>query len=229
MVRTIIPAALVLVLLAGCAKDRDGIQSLSGSESQELNAQQSRFERSEDPPIQVQTHLAAAQLAEAHGQYPQAIVQYNAALKLDPKHRASLFALAVLQTRLKAFPDAIATWECYVEATGNDAGALANLGYCHELAGNAAQAEQAYQRGITSNPQNQACRVNFGLMLARAGRLAEATVQLQQVLPEAQVYYNIGSVLEGQGRRIDAREHYRKALQADPQLLEAQTRLASLE
>ena len=66
-------------------------------------------------------------------------------------------------------------------------------------------------------------------MLARVGRTNEAIVQLQAVLPEAQVYYNLASMHEVQGRREEAKTAYRKAASLDPELIEAKTRLAALE
>ena len=66
-------------------------------------------------------------------------------------------------------------------------------------------------------------------MLARLGRTAEATLQLQAVLSPADVHYNLASVLEHQGRKEAAKAEYRKALEPDPTLDDAQTRLSALQ
>ena len=57
------------------------------------------------------------------------------------------------------------------------------------------EAETAYLRGIERDPKNVPCRTNYGLMLARLGRTAEGTLQLQAVLTPAEVHYNLASVL----------------------------------
>ena len=65
-------------------------------------------------------------------------------------------------------------------------------------------------------------------MLARRGRINEATLQFQAVLSPAQVHYNLGSVYELQGRKQQAKAEYRKAAELDPNLSDARTKLATL-
>jgi tetratricopeptide (TPR) repeat protein len=65
-------------------------------------------------------------------------------------------------------------------------------------------------------------------MLARLGRTAEATLQLQAVLTPGEVHYNLASVLEHQGRREAAKMEYQRALELDPDLADARQRLTAL-
>jgi tetratricopeptide (TPR) repeat protein len=220
-----------LLLLSACSSDDSGnsITGVSPDDANQLNAAHQRFESSEDPPITAQTHFAAAQFAESQDAFDKAIEQYNSAIKLDPKHRASLYSLAMLHTRLKQYAPAIATWKLYIDATGGQAQGYSNLGYCCELAGKPQDAEQAYLQGISADGKNQACRVNYGLMLARRGRTNEAIVQLQAVLSPSEVHYNLGSVYELQGKREQARAEYRKAVELDENATAAKSRLAALE
>ena len=103
-----------------------------------------------------------------------------------------------------------------------------NLGFCHELAGDPAEAERAYRTGIERDSDSTPCRINYGLMLARHGRIEEGVAQMQAVLSEAEVHFNVGSVHEGQGRLELARMEYRKALELDPKLRDATLRLEKL-
>lgn len=219
------------LVLAGCATDnKDGpIKKLSRDEADSLNAEQSSFENAKDPAFSAQTHYAAGQLAESQGAYRNAIEQYRGALKLDSRHLPSLYRMGVLYAQLRDYPNAIATWQTYIKETNGDATAYSNLGFCHELAGHAADAESAYQAGVAKDPANRNCRINYGLMLARTGRVNEASAQLRAVLTEAQVHYNLGSVHEQQGRREQARTEYHKALELDPNLVDAQSRLAAMK
>lgn len=219
--------------LWGCAKNAKpndaAITRLPDSQVQSLNAQHARFEKSEDPPIAAETRYAAGQLAESQGNPAPAIQQYREALKIQPNHLPSLYRLGVIYAQLGSHADAIATWQAYVKETQGDASAWANLGFCYELAGNPTEAENAYRQGIAKDPKSNPCRVNYGLMLARAGRTTEAILQLQAVLTEAQVHYNLGSVHEQQGHLAEAKAEYRKAMDLDPNLPEAKSRLASLD
>jgi Flp pilus assembly protein TadD len=220
------------IAVAGCSSHQGSgprISGLSNSQADTLNAQHSRFEKSEDPPVEPSTHFAAGQLAEAQGLTATAIQQYQAAIASDPQHAPSLYRLGLLYCQQRDFKCAIDTWTRYVEVTGGEATAYANLGFCYELAERTADAENAYKLGIARDPKDGPCRVNYGLLLARAGRTDEATAQFQAVLPPAQVQYNLASVYEQQGKRDQARQAYETALQLDPNLTEARTRLASLE
>jgi tetratricopeptide (TPR) repeat protein len=175
--------------VAGCShSNNSGLSGVSSEKADKINSARDPFEKSEDPPITAETHFAAAQLAESQGEFAAAVKQYKEALKLDDKHTKSLYRLAICYSQLKKFPDAVAAWKKYIESTDNDANGYSNLGFCHELAGDIDHAEAAYLRGIEKDPKNVPCLTNYGLMLARIGRTAEATLQLQAVLPTADVH-----------------------------------------
>jgi tetratricopeptide (TPR) repeat protein len=228
--RSLFVIALSAFIMAGCSNSNNsgGLSGVSGQRAMEMKGRNA-FETSEDPPISADTHFAAGQFAETQGDYANAVKQYKEALKLDPKHKRSLYRQAVCLSQLKKFPQAVASWKSYIEANNGDAQGYSNLGFCYELAGDTDLAESAYLRGINKEPKNVACRTNYGLMLARLGRTSEATLQLQAVLSEAEVHYNLASVLEHQGRREAAKIEYRRALELDPKFNDAKLRLTALE
>lgn len=186
------------------------------------------FERSHDKPINADTYFAAGQLAETQDAPARAEADYRKALSMNPNHPGSLFRLGVMYAKQKKYGEAIDAWNRYVRATGGSPTAFANLGFCLELAGRTEDAEAAYLRGIKQDPTNAPCRVNYGLLLARHDRISEAVLEMQTVLTEAAVHYNLASVYEGLNRREQAKIEYRKALAADPQMNEAQARLDAL-
>jgi Flp pilus assembly protein TadD len=220
-------AALVLVaaVLAGCASNGDPGRHLALGQPLKPTTE---FEKARQVPITADTHFAAGQLSESQDHLERAVEQYKKALQKDSKHRQALFRLGVVYTKRNQFDFAVATWQKYIHLTGGDATALANLGFCYELAGRGDEAEAAYLRGIRKDPKNGPCRVNYGLMLARRGSFNEATLQLQAVLSPAEVHYNLASVYEWMGRKEQARVEYRKALALDPKLTEAQARLDAM-
>jgi tetratricopeptide (TPR) repeat protein len=230
-------AALALSLL-GCTPAGDpNVRQLGpdlgqpppGRAADEARARpRDEFERSGDAPINADTRFAAGQLAETQELPARAEEQYRKALALNPNHRGALFRLGVLYAKQKRYGEAIDAWNRYVRATNDDATGYANLGFCLELAGRTEEAEIAYRKGIQRDPTNAPCRVNYGLLLARHDRINEAMLEMQAVLPEAQVHYNLASVYEGMGRREQAKAEYRKALAAEPHMAEAQARLDAL-
>jgi tetratricopeptide (TPR) repeat protein len=140
-----------------------------------------------------------------------------------------MFHLGVVYAAMKKYPDAIGVWKRYVKLTGESPQAYSNLGFCYELAGRPEEAEAAYQQGIRKDPSNTACHVNYGLMLARRGRVGEGKLQLGAVLKPAEVHYNLGSVYESAGHKEQAKAEYRQALELDSKFADATTRLAELE
>lgn len=216
-----------LLLIAGCQASKEA--SASAKERAKISEADIKFESSEDPPLQAKTHFAAGQLAESQANYPVAIEQYWAALKLQPRYREPLFRLGIVYCHLEHYPDAIVAWKEYLKAAEGDPTGYSNLAFCYELAGKHSEAEEAYRKGIDKDPTNNPCRVNYGLMLARDNRIAEATLQLQAVLTPAQVHYNLASVYEHQGSKERARSEYRKAINLDPSLADAEVRLSVMK
>lgn len=207
-------------MLGGCAKDQH-----QGTEAPPPGT---AFEQIKDPPIAAETHFAAGQLAESRGGFDDAIRQYRLALLLDKNHVPSLYRLGCTYAQLKRYPEAVETWNRYIKATDGSPDGYSDLAFTQELAGDPAAAEMNYKNGIARDPRNEACRVNYGLMLARHGRIGEATIELQAVLPPAQVHYNLANVHELQHRNDLAKVEYRKAIALDPKFADARTKLASL-
>jgi Tfp pilus assembly protein PilF len=220
---------LMMFLIAGCAKDQQAVSKVDEENANALGAQHSKFEQSKDPPFTVATHFAAGQLAESQEAPIAAITHYLAALKIDSHQKDSLYRLGVVYTKLKDWPNATWAWKKYVKETNGDATALANLGFCYDLAGKKSDAEKSYQEGIAKDPKNGSCRVNYGLHLARQGRIEEATTQWRAALTEAQVHYNLGSIYEQENKKDQAKTEFRTALQHDQNLVDARSRLAALD
>lgn len=229
----IIITLILGLMLSGCMmnqtpENNGGIQRVTGTDADQLNAGHSRFEASEDPPFKAQTRYAAGQLAESQGRPDAAIIQYKEAIKIDANHQASLYRMGIIYTKVHQFPEAIEAWKQYIKATNYAATSYSNLAFCYEQAGQNPDAEWTYKTGIKRDSSNVSCRTNYGLMLARLGRVDEAKEQLSAVLTPAEVHYNLASVFELQGKTEQARAEYERALELDPKFWEAQSRLTKL-
>jgi len=186
------------------------------------------FETTRDPPIANETRRAAGELAESRGAYAQAAEQYKYLLRKNPGDLRAMYRLGVVYAQMKNYPEAIATWKNYVRATNDSAAAYGDLAFCYELANKPQDAEANYLKAIAKDPRHVPSRVNYGLMLVRQGREAEARPQLEAVLKPAEVHYNVGAAYEALGRKEQAKIEYAKALETDPSMADAQARLAAL-
>ena len=189
----------------------------------------SDFDKVKEPKIGADTWFAAGQLQEAQGNIQAAVAQYQRVLKVNDEHHGALYRLGVLYATARDYPAAVAIWKRYIGATHHSAVGYSNLGFCYELAGQPKEAERAYMTGIERDSDSTPCRINYGLMLARHGRVNEGIAQMRAVLTPAEVHFNVGSVHEGLGRNELARLEYRKALALDPTLRDATLRLQRLD
>ena len=212
-----------IVLAVGCSHDADKDKSASAQ-----RYKSDTFGSMKSPSVNADTRFAAGQLAETQGNKELAIAQYEQALHLDAKHIPSLYRMGVVLTQTRQFDKAVTMWNRYIEATNKIASGYSNLGFTYEMAGDVSGAEKAYQQGLSIDPKSEPCRVNYGLMLARHNRQSEAQAQLSEVLPPAEVAFNLAAVYEQQGAIPQAREELKKAIEADPQMIEAKQKLASL-
>ena len=221
------------IFLCACStnshKSTASIQGLTPAQAQKMSTENVRIKEVKPTPVTANTRFALGQLAEVQGEFDNAIHQYNCALALDPKHLASLCRLGVLYAELKKYDLSIATWKRYIAASGDSGFAYGNLGYCYELDGYPSLAKATYLKGIAKDPNNGPCRTNYGIMLARQGKIEEAVRMWNPVLSQAQIHYNLASIYEVTSRKAEAKAEYQKALDSDPTLIDARARLSALQ
>jgi serine/threonine-protein kinase len=224
-------AGLLLALsLVGCnSNGQTAKMHMTETESLQAEGIHGDIKDAAKPNLTAQTHFATGQMAEASGALADAIKQYNEALTLDPKNPNYIFRLGVVYTESKQFDLAIDTWKQYVNVTDRSATAYGNLGFCYEVSNQPIEAERTYKAGIERDSHNMLCRVNYGLMLARQKRIPEAMKTWEPVLKPAEMHYNLASIYELSGRKREARIEFQKAIDLDPKLYDAQSRMAKLD
>src|SRR5262245_13661697 len=117
--RSFLLAVAAIALLAVGCNNNDGtfVKPVGRKTADELNAEHSRFENSEDPPLTADTRFAAGQLAESSGAPLRAAEQYEEALRINPKYSAAAYRLGVVYAQARDYPKAIAAWENYITLT----------------------------------------------------------------------------------------------------------------
>ena len=236
----LLSAALAASVVVGCDQNKkqpDPMSSqnkykiLSGSTAeQQADAQKhaDAFNAMAEPELQADTRFAAGQLQESQERWDCAIIQYEQALRLNPKHVPSLYRMGVLHTKTKQYDKAVTWWQKYINATGGIASGYSNLGFTYEMAADVPNAEAAYRKGLEIDPKSQPCRVNLGLMYARNNRVDEAREQLAMCLSPAEISFNLATIYEQQGALVMAKTELKKALEQNPNMTEAQMKLATL-
>lgn len=112
-----------------------------------------------------------------------------------------------------------------LSATSHSSPALALLGAAYGQKKQYAQAEQCYRRALQLDPRNFAARSGLGSVLAAAGRLPDAALELQKAArlnsgAEA-VWLQLGTVLQKLGRHAEAISALQNAAALNPRSLPA--------
>jgi tetratricopeptide (TPR) repeat protein len=165
-------------------------------------------------------------LSSIPGKLPQAILEYEAALRIHPNYSDAHNDLGValvgvpgrLSEAIQHFEEALRIRPDYARAHYNLGEALAQMERIPE-------AIQEYEAALRSQPDFFEAHSNLGVLLCRAGRIADGIQQLETALriqPDyAKAYFNLGNALVQSGRIPEAIQHYEKALRIQPAFAEA--------
>ncbi|MCP4040301.1 MAG: tetratricopeptide repeat protein, partial [bacterium] len=103
------------------------------------------------------------------------------------------------------------------------------LGWTLFQAGRSAEAVVEYESALAVDPMDVRANNNIALALTELGRLDKAALHFSNSLavePKAEIYSDLGFVLDRQGRSDEAIENYRKAIALDPETRSAHFNLA---
>jgi predicted Zn finger-like uncharacterized protein len=155
-----------------------------------------------DAPI---LRKAMGELELAQGRYAEATVEYEAALKLDPKDTEARFGLGTALRRSRDFERALQTLEEVAAVDREHPGLALERGLLYEETGRSDEALKEYEAALTKAPSDPDLMLRVGCAKAVAGRGQEAQELLRRVLTmrstSAETHYCLGRALfvEGKG------------------------------
>lgn len=158
--------------------------------------------------------------AEAHRRRGRAAAEFRATL-----HRRQAGAL----DRLGRFAEAEAHYQAARKLNPADPKLWNDLGYSYYLQGRLADAEKALRSAARRAPSDPRTLTNLGLALAAAGKIDAARETLTRAGNPATAEANLGYLLAATNRPDEARRHYRRALEIQPNLEIARAALARLD
>ncbi|MCP4589891.1 MAG: tetratricopeptide repeat protein [bacterium] len=217
------------ILAAGCAsKKAAGIDHRTPPW---LEADNSAVELVDDiatPDIQPRTHYAAGQLFEQQGLLRKAIIQYRRCIAAESGYVAAHNRLGVLLGRLGQHPDAELALQKAVALRPDWAFLRNNLGFEYILQLRWDAAEKELRQAIRLKPGFARAHNNLAMVLFRMGRVEESLDEFRRALPEADAYYNLGLMLNGQRRYRESAEAFEHVLTVAPRFEAAETQLARI-
>ena len=166
------------------------------------------------------------------GKVPEAIAQYEQALRLKPDSAGTHNNLGIALFQQGRVPEAIAQYEQALQIKPDYAEAHNNLGAALLHQGRVTEAITHYEQAVQIRPDHARAHNNLGVALAQVGRIQEAIGHFEQALrlkPDfTEAHYNLGVALAQAGRVQEAIGHFEQALRLKPDFTEAQNKLAQL-
>ena len=150
----------------------------------------------------------------------EAIVRYEQALALEPKHPLVLYNLGVAYAESGDKHKAMAMYELTIHFAPQYAEAWNNLGVILRDLGNVERAIECYKVAAGANPQFGQPLNNLGIIYAGRGAVTKSLQAFQAAITAspsyAEVYNNLGVLYRDIGEMHDCLNAYKKCLELDP-------------
>jgi Flp pilus assembly protein TadD len=201
------------------------------------------FQRTITKGQQFGLHMDLGKAREAEGNYPAAAAEFQKALEIG-SHTSGLLAGAPAHSNQKAeahrrlagaydhlgkFPQAEEHYKAAVKLAASDPKVWNDSGYSYYMQGRFDQAERCLRNASKLDPDNPRVTTNLGLALAAAGKSSDALDVLSRVGGPAVGHANLAYLLASLGRTDEARVHYHKAIELQPQMTVVKDALAKLD
>lgn len=186
------------------------------------------LEQRDDPVAQI--HLA--EIYDAQGEDRAAEEAYEKLLRIAPEEATAHRSYAVFLSKRGRYREAVNAFRKCLELSPLDPGILNDLGLTLRNAGRPEEAARVLRRALGLRSWQRESVYNLGLAYSDLGRWREALRCLrraeQQGMRDAQIFNEIGWCLERLGRVAEAATQYRRALEADPNQVNALLHLSRL-
>lgn len=180
-------------------------------------------------------HYALGRIELRAGNFQEAAVCFDLALRLRPRDLWPNFSKGVCAYHLKRYEDALAAFStCLAVAPEAElARCVYNRGLAYAALGHTEQAFQDYSQALAADPKLAAAALNRGLLYGQKKQFTEAVTDLTQALAcgadPAVVHYNLALIHQEQRNRPAALLSVQQALAHDPNHPEARRLLNLLK
>ena len=181
------------------------------------------------PKNPAKIHLAYGQWQEQMGQPAEARQFYAKALAEDPKSLEALLGMARLDLAAGLTDEAEVRLKKAAKLAPKDPQVLAAYGNFYAAEKNWPKALEKLRAASKTSPDDPNFQYLLAVATARSGDLEAAYPLFVRSVGEATAHYNIGYICYENGKSAEALEHFRDALDMNPELAAAQTMVDKIE
>jgi predicted Zn finger-like uncharacterized protein len=167
--------------------------------------------------VEVRRMLGNSELARNH--LPEAIEQFNAALRFDKSDPGALYGLVQAQRKAGAMDVAESALDRLEKSDPTFPGLALERGQIFENRGEHAAAIAAYRSALSQRPTDSDLKLRLGAALVTAGQVDEAEAVLDQVIKErptsAEAEHYLGRVLFARKETAQAAQRFERAVNLD--------------
>lgn len=174
-------------------------------------------------------HLAYGRWQEQQKQFPQARESYQRALQYEPRSAEALLGLSRMDRLAGRTSQAEEHLKRADKLRPNDPLVAAGWGEHYAAMGNMSQAVAKYREAISLAPQEAVYKHQLAIALTNAGDLDGGYDVFASIVSPAEAHYNIGYLLQQQGKTSEAEQEFQQALALNPNLTPATTMLTKLQ
>ena len=178
----------------------------------------------------VNIQMALARSLEGQGDLAGAQAAYQEVIRLTPKSAEAHHRLAIVYDRQGKHEKAEQMYQAALKLQPGNAEIFSDIGYSQYAQRRWAEAERSLRQAIAINGDHNRAHNNLALVLAHNERYKEALAEFRKGgATSAESQLNVSFVMAMNGHLEEARSACQLALNADPSLGAARTRLTELD
>lgn len=189
------------------------------SEKSKVNAFVSKIRTARGNP---DSHYLLACYYQERGRHKEAVKEFSKVVAIDPLHVRAHNGLGVSYSELKYFSKAIDAYKTALTINPKLGYVHNNLGYTYLIQGNADAAVAEFKKASALNIGSSRVHNNLGMAYLVKGDAKKAGEELEIGGGKAWAVYNMAQWYYQNDMFYEAREHFAKALEMNPALVEAQ-------
>ncbi|WP_437203223.1 tetratricopeptide repeat protein [Planctomicrobium sp. SH664] len=218
---------------AGCISISPEGATFSFRNLNKSKVEQASFSREAEEMLPEPKHpeklkLAYARLMEESGKYPEARTHYLSALEDDSRNVEALIGAARMEMQLGGAANAEKHLKKAIKAAPDNAEAQFTLGMFYASQQKWEESISPLTKAMLASPNETRYRYQLAVSLVHKGDVDAALPHFIRTIGDAEAHYNVGLILQEEGRLDDAERHFLIAVNKKPELTQAQNWLAHL-